>query len=152
MAWVDDGGRTVVESVTKPGVRWVAAFVAAAPGVVNAAVVNTRNGRGFADELERLWGEDDEPRPVLRVSQADAVAAAGAWLSGVEETGLVLFRPADVKVALASVDLPVGGSWISRNGEPITAVQAHTMALWASDHAPAEDAGGGFWVYCWGWG
>jgi len=149
LAWPRDDGTTVVESKTLPGVRWVAAYVAAMPGVVNVAVVNTRGGRGMADELERLWSEDDADhvRPLLRVSQADAVAAAGDWLSGVEEDGSVFFElGSHLRSALASADLPVRGWWVSRDGEPITAVEGHTMAVWAGSHRPAVSVSG-FWVY-----
>ena len=150
IAWTNADGQLVVESQTKPGVRWAAAYVAAMPGVTNVAVVNSRNGRGFADELERLWvdGELGEQRPLLRVSQADAVAAAGAWLAGVEEDGGVFFDlSSHLRVALATADLPVRGDWVSRNGEAITAVKAHTMAVWAASHAPVEESSSGFWVY-----
>lgn len=149
LAWPRDDGTVVVESKTSPGVRWVAAYVAAAPNVVNVAGINTRLGRGCLDELERLWAEDldAEPSPVLRVSQADAIAAASGWLASVEEDGATFFEPSQhLKVALASADLPVGGVWVSRNGEPITAVQAHTMAVWASGHREPETSSE-FWVY-----
>lgn len=148
LAWVREDGTVLVESKTAPGVRWVAAYVAAAPGVVNVAVQNTRNGRGAADEIERLWADDEHEGDLMRVPQADAIAAAGAWLAGVEEDGSIFMGLAPgMRAALGSVDLPVGGQWISRDGEPITAVQAHSMAAWAADHRPAEPAAGGFWIY-----
>lgn len=150
LAWQAGDGTVVVESKSAPGVRWVAAYVAAAPGVTNVAVLNSRNGRGCADELERIWAEADGPDPVplLRVSQADAVAASGAWLAGVEEDGSVFFDLSQqLSAALGSADLPVGGVFVSRDGEPITSLQAHSMAVWAASHRPAAVAESGFWVY-----
>lgn len=148
LAWVRDDGTTLVESKTAPGVRWVASYVAAAPNLAVVALVNSRLGRGAADEIERQWAEDGVEMDVMRVSAADAVAAAGQWLAAVEEDGSVFMGLAPgLRAALGSVDLPVGGQWVSRDGEPITAVQAHTMAVWAADHRPAEPAGGGFWIY-----
>lgn len=149
IAWRNADGQLVVESQTKPGVRWVAAYVAGMPGVKNVAVVNSRNGRGFADELERIQAEDEDAVsvPLLRVSQADAVAAAGAWLASVEEEGSTFFElSGHLKAALASADLPVGGNWVSRDGEPITALRAHTMAEWADAHAPVSSSSD-FWAY-----
>lgn len=147
VAWRTDDDRLIVESQTKAGVRWAAAYVAGMPTVRNVAVVNRRGGRGFADDVDRLWAEEHVDRTVDRVPVADAVAAAGSWLAGVEEDGTVFFAVSPhLKAALASVDLPVGGDWVSRDGEPITAVQAHTLAVWAAEHAPAEHAGA-FWVY-----
>ncbi|MDO5534380.1 MAG: hypothetical protein Q4F65_06995 [Propionibacteriaceae bacterium] len=150
IAWTNDAGHRIVESQTKPGVRWAAAYVAAMPGARNVAVVNTRNGRGFADELERIWAEAEDlvAVPVLRVSQADAVAAAGSWLASVEEDGTTFFaQSGHLTAALHSADLPVGGNWVSRDGEPITSLLAHTMAVWADEHAPAEATPSEFWVY-----
>lgn len=144
VAWPGPDGQTVVESKTAPGVRWVAAYVGGLPGVVNVAGVNARLDRGCMDELERL----EEAPVLLRVSQADAVAAAGDWLSGVQESGEIFFElsPA-LKAGLGSADLPVGGWWVSRDGEPITAVQAHTMAVWASSHRAVEPSKPKFWIY-----
>lgn len=149
LAWRRPDGTVVVESKTAPGVRWVAAYVAGAPGITNVAILNSRNGRGCADELERIWAEPDGPDPVplLRVSQADAVAASGAWLAGVEEDGSVFFDLSQhLKAALGSAELPVGGVFVSRDGEPITSLQSHSMAVWAASHRPAV-VDSGFWVY-----
>lgn len=148
LAWTRDDGTVLIESKTAPGVRWVAAYVAAAPNVANVAVVNSRMGRGAADEIERIWADADELREVMRLPQMDAVAAAGEWLAGVEEDGSIYFGLAPgLRAALGSVDLPVGGQWISRDGEPITAVQAQSLAAWAAAHRPVEQAPGGFWIY-----
>ena len=148
LAWVSPDSSIVVESKTSPGVRWAAAYVAAMPHVVNVAAVNSKLDRGFLDELERELAEDPASEvPVLRVSQADAPAAAGDWLSGVQESGEIFFElsPA-LKVGLASADLPVGGWWVSRDGEPISAVQAHTMAVWAAGHAPVPERRRENWI------
>ena len=131
------------------GVRWAAAYVAAMPHLSNVAALNARLDRGCMDELERIWAADPDatPVPVLRVPRADAAAAAGEWLASVEESGTTFceFSPA-LKAALASADLPVGGWWVPRDGEPITAVQAHTMAVWAAWHAPVPERRRENWI------
>ena len=149
LAWQRGDGSVLVESKTMAGVRWAAAYVAAMPHLSNVAALNARLDRGCMDELERIWAADPDatPVPVLRVPRADAAAAAGEWLASVEESGTTFceFSPA-LKAALASADLPVGGWWVPRDGEPITAVQAHTMAVWAAGHAPVPERRRENWI------
>lgn len=150
MAWQSPDGPVIIESVTRPGVRWVAAYVAHAPGVANVAIGNSRMGRGAADGIEAEWADaskDLAAKPLLRVSQADMVAACGQWLAGVEEDGSVYFASSqEMTAVLRDVDLPVGGQWVPRGLEPITVIQAHTLALWAADHVTVEPEPE-FWIY-----
>lgn len=127
------GGKIRVEVVRHAsGTKWVAAYVADMPNVQSVTVLNVGVARDLADQLELL------EVPLERVSQADAAAATGRWLSTVAETDtLSLDGSVRLEQALVQAEAPRGGgAWQSRTGEPITAVVAHTLALWGMTHGP----------------
>jgi len=146
LAWRDSSGVGHVRVVeVGPGTRWVtgraAAMVEEHPDQVAAvAVTNVGLGRDAGDALEPRLGE-----VLQRVAVADSHAAAGRFVSELTEGPRVLHdgvvQP-EWSEALRSAEVPRGRGWRIRKGalDPVTVLEAGSLALWAADHLPAVAA------------
>lgn len=140
-AWRDTATGVMHTEVLKSGpeARWVAAYVRGVvarqePGAV--AVLNAGPARGVADELDRMGVE------LLRVPATDYAAACGRFYDEVTAPRPTLLHRGEKSLtdALAAASkrrVPGGFVWDQRGEEPITALAAHTLAVWAHDHMPA---------------
>lgn len=138
-AWRDPRGVLHVETIAcEPGTAWVAGFVAGVaerqkPGVV--AIPNVGASRDVADQLAKLGV------PVLAVSQADVAAACSRHR---EELAARKWkhRHHDAAMKAAAATVWKLGKW-AKDGAPVSALGAQTMAGWGADHAPTVS---GFWI------
>ena len=128
---------------TAPGIRWVGPYVEDMPDAAVIAIANIKLGRGVADHLEAAG------RNVDRVAAADVVSASGVWLAGMSETPAAVFHDGDPALAqaLRTGHLPRGKSWESREGEPVTVLEAASLAAYAVDKIPTPPVRAPFRVY-----
>ncbi|MGC4106057.1 MAG: hypothetical protein QM753_06840 [Thermomicrobiales bacterium] len=117
-----------------PGIRWVGPYVEAMENVGLVLVGNVKLGRGVADYLEAVAGG----APVERLAVADVVSASGSWLAGLSEEPPAVFHDGDPTLsrALGSGHLPKGRGWESRDGEPVTVLEAASLAVWGAARIP----------------
>lgn len=129
------GGSVMLEVVrSAPGVRWVGPYVEAMSDVGLVLVANAKLGRGVADHLEAV----DGGAPVERLAVADVVSASGLLLAGLSEEPASVFHDGDPALAkaLASGHLPKGKGWESRDGEPVTVLEAAALAVRGASRIP----------------
>lgn len=140
-AWRDGAGRALTQVLdSRPGSSWAAAraaeLVASNAGdnpVGAVTVLNSGPARNVADDLDRAGV------PVLRVSAADYGAACADVEDQVADGRLTHDNDARLLAALRAAGWRrSGGSrvWASNTGEPITVLDAHTLAVWGFDHMP----------------
>lgn len=149
--WRDPGsGRAVVEVVARrDDTRWVAGEVLRLVDrheVGLVAAVGAGPARDVADAVEQ--GLDGRAE-LLRVTMGDFGAATRRFSDSIvqDEPASVLWADSgegDLVSALRAASwrrLPSGHQLFgSAGGEPITALGAGVLALWAADHMPAEEA------------
>lgn len=141
-AWRTASGLAVTDEKRAAGTRWAAGEIvrlvdAYDVGVV--AVVNAGPARSVADELDRAGV------PLLRLSQSDYAAACASFFDGfTAEWPSVAWNGkqdfADAVQAAQRKRVPSGIRWESRTGEPVTALDGRSLAVWAFDHMPVEAA------------
>lgn len=139
---VRDGlGVAVTDDRRRVGTRWVASEVIRLVDqydVGQVAVVGAGPARSIADELDRAGV------PLLRLSQADAAAAAAGFADefGDEHPSVTWNGGEDFRQAVLHAKGQRRNSglvWESRTGESIVSLDARTMAVWAFDHAPVPE-------------
>jgi hypothetical protein len=140
--WRDKDGRMRVELLERnPGTTWVRPYVAGVVERQRVAVVGIPNvgaARAVSAEL------DAAGVPVLAISQADVAAACARHRDELREGRWLHRHHDDAMAAAAAAARTSGKSWTwARDGDPVTALGALTIAGWAADHAPVES---GFWV------
>lgn len=140
--WRDPHGVMHVEHLAREdGTTWVAAYVQGLverqkPGVV--AIPNVGANRDVADQLTRAGV------PVLLVSQADVAAACARHKNELAGRKWKHRHHADSMTAAAAAVRTSGKAWMwAKDGAPVSALGAQTMAGWGADHAPPAS---GFWI------
>ena len=145
--WRDAGGRALTQLLDqRPGSSWVPGRVLelvadnAGGNPVGVVAVNQAGpARNVADELDRSGV------PLLRVSQTDVAAAAAQLYDQLTADEPLVTHDNDDRLlgALKAAGwrrLPAGGrAWASNTGEPITPLNAHTLAVWGFDHMPEPE-------------
>jgi phage terminase len=147
-AWrLEDGTARVVEVEVSPGTRWLAGRVASVleqwPDVEVVAYRNVGLGRDAAADLERA-GLGVE---LLAVTASDYAAASQRLYAGVAEgespmvfhDGAVSSSLTDAMRAAALPDSRVGSGWTQAGTDPVAALEAASLAVWAADHLPARE-------------
>lgn len=132
-----DGVRVVTARKTK-GTRWVAPELERLHNERSVALVGFR-----AASAAREIADDVESRgvPVLKIAAPDWSAAGARFVSEVSEREpSVRFTAAhEIRTAIgaaASKQQQSGTTFVSRQGDSITALDAAVGAVWAVDHAP----------------
>lgn len=143
VSWRDKAGRALTELVQRrDGTRWAAGYVQGLRErheVGSVAVVNAGPARDVADELQRA-GVD-----LVRLSQTDWVAACARFSDEITDVAEGAWPTVthdgdpDLLAALQQAGRLPGKPWHSETGEPITVLDAHTLAVWAADHLPAVE-------------
>lgn len=135
-AWRTPEGRALVQVVrSAPGTEWARGYVAGMPKVGAVSGINLGRTRALLDQLEQAGV------PVDRLSGPDMAAAASVLHDGLVTDPPVVWHDGSLALesALRNANLPPRKSWMTRTGEPVTAVEACSAALWAADHLPAVE-------------
>lgn len=154
-AWRDPGTGVVLTEILKvgPGTRWVAQYVAdvvvrQSPGVV--VMNNAGPARDIADDLEHkhhiapvVDRDGRQEGLLLRIPAGDYAAACARLQDSLNEAIPTVMHRGEVELtkamqAAAKRRLSGGFAWDRRGEDPITALTAQTLALWAADHMPPE--------------
>jgi len=156
-AWRGPNGLALTEGLRcEPGTRWMAPYLVERirkhrPAAV--AVNNVGPARDIADEVERLAREEgvqlpvllgsDDRRGLLRVGPADYAAACARVADEMGEPAPTVTHDGNEQLTAAMKatgrrPLAGGRVWAALGEEPVTAMEAHTLAVWAFDHAPVE--------------
>jgi hypothetical protein len=138
VAWRNPSGVAVTDEKIGEGTRWLVGELVRLVDqydVATVGVVGSGPARSVTDELVRAG------LPILTLSQSDHAAAGarftdefGSGFPSVTWNGSPAFAAA-VAGAVAR-RAPSGIVFESRSGDPITALDARTLAVWAIDHAP----------------
>lgn len=142
IAWRRPDGVRLTEVVeVRPGVAWMGARLAELAARYHGSVLATNNigpARRVLDELRAKGIE------CLGLTEADWQAACSrlddAWTEGDTPTVRHLGEP-ELGAAVADAttrQLKSGAAWASRDGRPITVLEAHTLSVWAVDHLPEQ--------------
>lgn len=137
VAWRDDVGRAHTSYRQGDGRLWVSGVVRY---LVEHSDVSVVAGRSTGAARDLLDGLERSGLPVLRLSQPD-LAAAGSRFHDQFSAGMILWPVSDddgsnaFSEAVGAAE-PFSGKWLSATGDPVTTLQAGTVAVWAADHAP----------------
>lgn len=133
------------------GTRWVPGYVVALaerqrPRAV--AIANVGPARDIADQLEKPL--EDLGVALVRVSQADLSAASVRHVDEMSMEPRPRWRWAFAQEVYDAAQDAVEGRgrvWAKGpDGVPVSAVQSHTLAGWAHDHAPEPKKSTRFWM------
>jgi len=142
-----DGTARVVAVEVSPGTRWVAGRVAGVAetfGDVGAvAYRNVGLARDAGADLEPVFTDPDR-LSLLKVPAADYAAASSRLYAGlVDGSESTILHDGKVSSALSDAiraaqlpDSRIGAGWVQAGTEPIAAVEAASLAVWAADHVP----------------
>lgn len=133
----DDAGTAYSALIARrPGTRWVLddmLRVCDRNDVGTIAVRNAGATRDVADELERAG------LPVMRVTTPDFSAACNRFVDEIAARTVLHRSENELLSAIKAAGWRYrdgGRVYASLTGEPVTALDAHTLAVWGFDHLP----------------